>query len=155
MASPPSTLYPALHTDLQLMDELGRALVRGADEQVAAAGNAPIDKGTGGRDQFLDRRLEREPTTFCLAQECRRDLREPRYLFIGPSMTQNTRNGKPWSHPTVGAVDVEPLNRVLRRLGAHILMRYVRPNKRRKAHRCMISSISSRRARIMGPIDEQ
>ena len=50
---------PALHADLQLVDEPGRALVRRAHQQVAATRHPSLDQGTRGVDQRLDRHVER------------------------------------------------------------------------------------------------
>ena len=46
VAAAPPTLPAALHSDLQLVAEPGRALVRRTHHQVAAPGHASVDKGT-------------------------------------------------------------------------------------------------------------
>ena len=74
-------LHPALHTDLQLLAEPGRALVRRAHDKVDRARVASLGQGPGGLDPHLDRKLERRTEALRLAQERRRDPRGPRRLL--------------------------------------------------------------------------
>ena len=60
-ASP--AFHPAFHTDLQLVAEPRRTLVRGTHSEVAEAGNASLDPTTRRVDTHVDRALERRPAT--------------------------------------------------------------------------------------------
>ena len=52
------------HPDLQLVDQHGRALVRRADQQVAAPRDPPIDQGTRGSNHSVDRQWNEDPKPF-------------------------------------------------------------------------------------------
>jgi transposase len=58
LAGAPSPVPAALHPDLQLLAEPGRALVRRADQQVAPARQPLLSRGTDQLHPVLDRHLE-------------------------------------------------------------------------------------------------
>ena len=71
-------LRSARHTDVQLLAKPGRALVRRAHHQVAAARHPPLGPRVRRLDPHLDHELERRSQSVCLAQDRRRDPRQPR-----------------------------------------------------------------------------
>jgi hypothetical protein len=81
LACPPPALRAPLHADLQLLAESGRALVRGADDEVDQARRTPLGPRSRRLDPNLDRQLERQPEALRLAQNRRRDPRQPRLLL--------------------------------------------------------------------------
>ena len=80
MAAAPPPLPHALHPDLRLLAQPGRAVVRAADRQEAAPRRPPVNPGPGERHSRLDRQLERQPETLHLDQDRRRDPRTTRLI---------------------------------------------------------------------------
>ena len=60
---------------------VNRAVVRGADQQMAAPRHPPLHPTTRNGHPGLDRQLEHQPPTLHLAQDRRRDPRNPRQLL--------------------------------------------------------------------------
>jgi transposase len=81
LAAGPSSCAPALHPDLQLVAEPGRALVRRADQQVAAARHPPLGGAAQALDPVLDRHLEPEPTPGPVDQDRRPNPGHHRHLL--------------------------------------------------------------------------
>jgi len=81
VAAAPPALSTPLHPDLQLMVELGRAMVRRAHQQVAAPKHPPLDQGARGRHHRMGGQLERRAKAIRLAQERRRDPGHARCLL--------------------------------------------------------------------------
>src|SRR5207244_12950140 len=81
LARSPPALHAPLHTDLQLLAESRRALVRRVDDEVDQTKRPPFRPRPGRLDPQLDRQLERRPKTIRLAQDRRRDPRQPRRLL--------------------------------------------------------------------------
>ena len=78
-ASP--TVHAALDADLPVMAEPGRAMVRRAHPEMAQTRNPPLDTRTRGINPHLDRTLERRTSTVRMAQDRRRDPRQPRRIL--------------------------------------------------------------------------
>jgi hypothetical protein len=72
----PPPLPAALHADLQLVVEPGRAVVRRVDQQVAAAWQPPVGPRVDPLDPVLDRHLEPAAPSVCVDQDRRRDPRQ-------------------------------------------------------------------------------
>jgi hypothetical protein len=73
LADPP----PALHADLQLMAQPRRALVRRTDHEMDQTQRPPLGRRPRRVDPHLDHQLERRPQTVRLAEDRRRDPRQP------------------------------------------------------------------------------
>jgi len=81
LARAPPPLQLPLHPDLYELAQPRRALVRRADHEVAPPRHAPIRQRARRLDPHLDHKLERRPETVRLAQERRRDPRQPRGIL--------------------------------------------------------------------------
>ena len=81
LACPPPALHAAFHADLQLLAEPRRALVRRADHEVDQTRRPPLRPRPRRLDPHLDHQLERRPQALRLAQNRRRDPRQPRRLL--------------------------------------------------------------------------
>ena len=81
MACRPSSLRVALHTNVELVAESRRALVRRAEQQETEARHAPLRPRTQHRHPRLDRDLEREPTPLRLDEDRRPNPRIDRPLL--------------------------------------------------------------------------
>ena len=79
--SAPPALHAPLHAHLQLVAQPRRALVRRADHEVAQAQRPPLGPRPRRLDPHLDHQLERRPQALRLAQDRRRDPRQPRQLL--------------------------------------------------------------------------
>ena len=79
--APPPALHAPLHPDLQLLAEPRRALVRRADDEMDQAKRPPLRPRPRRLDPHLDHQLERRPQAVRLAQDRRRDPRQPRRLL--------------------------------------------------------------------------
>src|SRR3954471_2830596 len=74
-------MFPhALHPDILIVAQSGRALVRPAHRQEIAPRRAPIDSGPGEGHPRLDRGVERRPPPVCVDEDPRRDPRTPRLI---------------------------------------------------------------------------
>src|SRR5207247_3212869 len=65
----------------QLLDQSRRALVRGADDEMDQAKRPSLRPRSRRLDPHLDHQLERRPKALRLAQNRRRDPRQPRLLL--------------------------------------------------------------------------
>src|SRR4029453_3094321 len=81
VAAGPSARAAALHPDLQLLAEPGRALVRRTHHQVAAPWHPPLGGRTPTVNPGLDRHLERQPAAVRVGQDRRRNPRHPPHLL--------------------------------------------------------------------------
>jgi len=81
LAAAPPAFHPALHPHLQLLAEPGRALVRRAHHQVDQTLGPPLGPRPRRFDPNLGHQLERRAKALRLAQERRRDPRQPRVLL--------------------------------------------------------------------------
>jgi len=80
VAETPPPVHVALHPDLQLVVEPGRTPVLGTDHQAAPARDQPQRQRAPPRHQRLGRAPERQPSPVHVAQDRRRDPRQPRHL---------------------------------------------------------------------------
>ena len=74
-------VHAPLHADLQLLAQPRRALVRRADHEMDQTRKPPLRPRPRRLDPHLDHQLERQPQTVRLAQNRRRDPRQPRRLL--------------------------------------------------------------------------
>ena len=81
LARPPPPLHAPLHADLQLLAQPRRALVRRADHEMDQTRHPPLSPRPRRLDPHLDHQLERQPQAVRLAQDRRRDPRQPRRLL--------------------------------------------------------------------------
>ena len=81
LAGPPPSLRVPLHADVELMDEPRRTMVRRAHHEVATTRHPPQRQRTRRVDHPMGRPLERRPPPLRLAQDRRRDLRQPRRIL--------------------------------------------------------------------------
>ena len=99
LAGPPSALHAPFHADLQLLAEPRRALVRRTDDEVDQAKRPPLRPRPGRLDPHLDHQLERRPEAIRLAQERRRDPRQPRRLLPADQRLRSS-SGRPIASKT-------------------------------------------------------
>ena len=81
MAGRAPALRRALHSDIKLVAQSRRTLVRRTDQQEAATRIASLGASTQQRHQVMDRNVEREPTTIRLDQDRRRHPRIHRTIL--------------------------------------------------------------------------
>ena len=89
-----SSRAPALHPDLQLVAEPGRAVVRRADQQVAASRHPPLGCRADRLDPGLDRGLEPEPAAVRVGPGPPTRSSTPSPPTASTSTTRNTSCGR-------------------------------------------------------------